>query len=132
MHGKGIVGVGIRHADGAHRAASLVQSADSAQAENMQCSFSLPSFSCCCNRTDGSPAGAAHGSPEPRPGRAVLARQACMSRQVWQCSTVSSMDEQQGEEKRKGAVMGDGSWRGESTGQGGHGRSPEPGMGLVG
>lgn len=29
-----------------------------------------------------------------------------MSREVWQCSTVSSMDEQQGEEKRKGAVMG--------------------------
>jgi hypothetical protein len=81
---------------------------------------------------DGSPAGAAHGSPESRPGRAALARQACMSRQVWPCLTVSSMDEHKGEEKRKGAVMGDGSRRGESTGQDGHGRSPEPGMGLVG
>jgi hypothetical protein len=44
--------------------------------------FSLPSpFSPCCNRTDGSLVGAAHGSPEPRPGRAAPAQQACTSKQ---------------------------------------------------
>jgi hypothetical protein len=49
----------------------------------MQCGFfPLASpFSPCCNRTDGSLVGAAHGLPEPRPGWAAPVQQACTGRQ---------------------------------------------------